>query len=295
MTSADPTVTDPTNPQGWNRYSYVGNDPLAFTDPNGFSWLSSAFHSVSNFLTQNVLSIVQIAITTVLSFTPIGPYFGAAIASAIVTGISGGNIGQVLKAAAIAGITAFAFSAIGPTPSFASNPAGFLEHVGESALVGCAQSALSGGSCKSGALSAAAGAALSPVTRSFGGGLVVGTIVQATAGGLASVAGGGKFANGAVLASFQYLATRSLETAQDNDSTDAGPRMTALAIGPEIVGPYGPFILAAEIFGSVLTATPAGNDNDAPNTSLKSAADARRLADQLGSREAGSIFTPEGI
>jgi hypothetical protein len=34
--------------QGWNRYSYVGNDPLAFTDPNGFSWLSSFFHSVSN-------------------------------------------------------------------------------------------------------------------------------------------------------------------------------------------------------------------------------------------------------
>ena len=32
FTSADPTVTDPMNMQGWNRYSYVGNDPLAFTD-----------------------------------------------------------------------------------------------------------------------------------------------------------------------------------------------------------------------------------------------------------------------
>jgi RHS repeat-associated protein len=50
FTSADPTVTDPLNPQGWNRYSYVGNDPLAFTDPNGFSWLSSFFHSVTNFI-----------------------------------------------------------------------------------------------------------------------------------------------------------------------------------------------------------------------------------------------------
>jgi hypothetical protein len=37
MTSADPTVTDPMNPQGWNRYSYVGNDPLTFTHPNGLS------------------------------------------------------------------------------------------------------------------------------------------------------------------------------------------------------------------------------------------------------------------
>jgi len=26
FTSADPTVTDPMNMQGWNRYSYVGND-----------------------------------------------------------------------------------------------------------------------------------------------------------------------------------------------------------------------------------------------------------------------------
>src|SRR5689334_24368931 len=38
FTSADPTVTNPLNPQGWNRYSYVGNDPLSFTDPNGFSF-----------------------------------------------------------------------------------------------------------------------------------------------------------------------------------------------------------------------------------------------------------------
>jgi hypothetical protein len=37
------------NARGWNRYSYVGNDPLAFTDPSGFSWLSSFFHSVANF------------------------------------------------------------------------------------------------------------------------------------------------------------------------------------------------------------------------------------------------------
>jgi RHS repeat-associated protein len=35
MTSADPTVPDPLNVQAWNRYSYVGNDPLTFTDPNG--------------------------------------------------------------------------------------------------------------------------------------------------------------------------------------------------------------------------------------------------------------------
>jgi RHS repeat-associated protein len=33
MMSADPTVPNPLNGQAWNRYSYVGNNPLAFTAP----------------------------------------------------------------------------------------------------------------------------------------------------------------------------------------------------------------------------------------------------------------------
>ena len=48
--------SDPTNTQGWNRYSYVGNDPLAFTDPNGYSWLSSFFHSVTSFFASNPIA-----------------------------------------------------------------------------------------------------------------------------------------------------------------------------------------------------------------------------------------------
>lgn len=35
--SGDPYVTEPGTTQGFNRYSYVGNNPLSYTDPSGFS------------------------------------------------------------------------------------------------------------------------------------------------------------------------------------------------------------------------------------------------------------------
>ena len=35
--SPDPYVTDPTNAQNYNRYSYVNNNPLSYVDPSGFA------------------------------------------------------------------------------------------------------------------------------------------------------------------------------------------------------------------------------------------------------------------
>ena len=32
----DPFIAEPLNPQGWNRYSYVQNNPVNFVDPSGF-------------------------------------------------------------------------------------------------------------------------------------------------------------------------------------------------------------------------------------------------------------------
>jgi RHS repeat-associated protein len=37
MVSADPTVPEPEDLQAWNRYSYVLNSPLGYTDPTGFA------------------------------------------------------------------------------------------------------------------------------------------------------------------------------------------------------------------------------------------------------------------
>jgi RHS repeat-associated protein len=215
MTSADPTVTDPLNPQGWNRYSYVGNDPLAFTDPNGFSWLSSFFHSVTNFISHNpiVRAVVQIASTFVLNVLLPGSGVLLAVAAAaggaaIATGLSGGNLGQILRASAIAGATAFAFNVVGDlTPGAAHalgspqfDPAAYAENVAGHALVGCGASVASGGSCGSGALSGAVSAGAGPLINGQGYGAAL--VEHAVLGGVASVAGGGKFANGAITGAF---------------------------------------------------------------------------------------------
>ena len=243
MISADPTVPDPLNAQAWNRYSYVGNDPLAFTDPSGFSWLSSFFHSVGHslgrvissighFISQNWRSIAQIAINFALNAVGLNFVAAAALSAVIINGLSGGNLGQALKAGLIAGGTALAFYGVGDATNALANynPVGdmpthiqpafgtdvYAFNVAGHALVGCASSAASGGSCGSGALAGAAGSAAGPLIngQSYG----VKLVASAVLGGVGSVAGGGKFANGAITGAFGYMFNNCYSCLQKADS-----------------------------------------------------------------------------
>ena len=116
MTSADPTVTDPMNPQGWNRYSYVGNDPLAFTDPDGYSFAeagirflhrpSAHFNPIARALMQDRGHGCPEPRLAGLGLAGASLAFASAAGGAmIVTGISAGNLRQTLKAGLIAGVT----------------------------------------------------------------------------------------------------------------------------------------------------------------------------------------------
>jgi RHS repeat-associated protein len=214
MLSADPVIGDPLNGQTWNRYSYVYNNPLAYTDPTGYcpNCIGYAYPQVaqSSGLMQLVESAFKIAVSAMcvaagggcIPFLPLV----VGVSSAYIAGVTSGSLSMALKAGIIAGATAVAFNAVGDitthnpafgTPKFFGNVAGH-------ALVGCASSAASGGKCGPGALSAAVTAFAGPLIN--GKTFSIGSLLlNTTLGGLASVAGGGKFANGAVTAAFGYL------------------------------------------------------------------------------------------
>jgi len=222
----DPMTSEPYDSQGWNRYSYVSNDPLNHTDPSGYCRMGcfwqAPFKALGAAIRRtpilgNILTVAATAICTAV--TGAGPVCGA-LASAAVTGLASGDLGQALKAGAIAFATAEAFNVVGDlTGHFAGTldpilkghgPLEFLSdahlfNIAGHAAVGCGSAVASGGKCGPGALSGAVGSLTSHVPFAENLSPDGKLILVSTSGGLASVAGGGKFGNGAVTAAFGYL------------------------------------------------------------------------------------------
>ena len=218
--TADQVIDGLFSTQGLNRYGYVHNNPLAYTDPLGLFSFRSVLRAITGFLTGGVFLMLppvqhflaehrwaQMIIQIAAAAT--GNPYVAAITSAYLAGINGGDVGDMFKAAALTYAQAMAFKAVGDVTLGPRHPIpapGSFEHITNvigHAAVGCAITAAGGGSCRSGAMAAGFSSFAGPVLKdlNFEAKLVAKTVI----GGTASVLGGGKFENGAITAAFGYL------------------------------------------------------------------------------------------
>jgi RHS repeat-associated protein len=218
---ADPHIDGAANTQGYNRYSYVHNNPLNATDPSGFflSDLKKAWNKIRPF----VGAIVGVVLAVYAPWA-VSSWYGAMAAGAI-SGAAGAAAtgGNILKGAVMGGLSAAAFYGVGSAFQGATgggstfgtslSAGDFAAKVVAHGMVGGVMSVLQGGSFGSGFAAAGFTQAFSGAIDGIGGnklssshwsaGNVAARVASAAVvGGTASVLSGGKFANGAITGAF---------------------------------------------------------------------------------------------
>ena len=220
---ADPFVDGVTVTQGYNRYSYVHNNPLSATDPTGhFIFTLGAIALVSS---GTVTGLGAIALT-----------FGVAgFADAL---LQGASFGDALRTGIISGIAAAAFSSLNGV-NFAESAVGEIiggiaaEVLAYGAIGGIAN-VLQGGRFGHGFVSAGLSAPLGGgLAKALGGGPTAAFMSRVVVGGTISKATGGKFANGAATAAFAAIVSSVAEAANDNSYTDGAEVEPSTTSGSE--------------------------------------------------------------
>ncbi|WP_202844157.1 toxin TcdB middle/N-terminal domain-containing protein [Luteimonas saliphila] len=205
---ADPMIQAPGNLQSWNAYTYVFNNPLAYTDPTGmFSWRQ---------VLGIVIAVVAVATQQYWAVSTAAKFWGTvafgALAGGASTGTWQGALWGAVSAAAFFGIgEAFANAGNWATQGdqiwgSGLNAAGYAAKTVAHGVAGGVMSKLQGGKFGHGFASAGVTQAFSAGIDRIGGGAsnyaAARVAAAAALGGTASVLSGGKFANGAVTAAF---------------------------------------------------------------------------------------------
>jgi RHS repeat-associated protein len=215
--SADPFIHEVTNSQDLNRYSYVHNNPLSYTDQDGYGF----FKKLGKFFKKIWRPLLAIVAAFALQFYALpalagaGPVgvggFGAFAATqpltaAVISGVSAGVSNVILTGKPKSFLSGFgqgvATFGVGSAFSGATGASGALSKTVAHGVVGGAFSEVRGGSFKSGFL--AAGFSSAAGNLDFGS-VPANVVRSAVFGGAGSVLGGGKFADGAVTGAFTYV------------------------------------------------------------------------------------------
>ncbi len=232
---ADPIIQFPHYTQGQNRYSYVLNNPLTYTDPSGyfigklFKGLNKVFGDVAPFL-----SIALLAIPGVQAWV-FQSWLSAFQFGFVTGGIATGSV----KGALFGGISAAAFYGIGEHfTALTGLPAGGAGHVLTHGLAGGVLAELQGGQFGNGFLAAGLSKAVMGrfSYRDLSAPAVIGrTTIAAVVGGTVSRITGGKFANGALTAAMAQLF--NAEKAAANNARIRAP-VSARADGNDVIIEY---------------------------------------------------------
>lgn len=201
---ADPFIQAPKNSQSYNRYAYVFNNPMSYTDPSGYSAWTKFRDKVLKPIAVVVISVYLPGSTAIWGAAAGG--FGAAVATGALAGyVATGS----LKGALTGAFTAGAFYGVGSAFGNAEVAFGSGRHFAKviaHGATGGVMSVLQGG--KFGHGFAAAGTAqfaapgIDSIDSTTSGISAQRVFAAAVVGGTTSVITGGKFGNGAMTGAF---------------------------------------------------------------------------------------------
>nr|VFK24170.1 MAG: RHS repeat-associated core domain-containing protein [Candidatus Kentron sp. MB] len=213
--SADPHIQAPHSTQSYNRYSYVLNNPLKYTDPSGF-FFKKLFRAVKklfkNPVVRAVVAIAAAAVVGPAAAALVGGGLAGAIVGGTAAGFVAGGISTGTWKGAFQGAALGALSggiAYGIGHGFGAGLAGLEKTLAHGIAQG-GLSELAGGDFRSGFLGGMIGHGVGGWSKGVFTGTnpsaVIGrTMAAAVAGGVSAKLGGGKFANGAITGAFAHL------------------------------------------------------------------------------------------